>query len=390
MAKDSLTQQKPDDQFAGKVLQNVPRVGFYGGGNRCPESFTFSSCLAAILQHLGEDRGIHEIDLHGQKWLLNSTYVYLMGTSGEAFRLFWKPGWYMDNTGMLSFTEDSRRFIDQAFVAIGRTYRLLFQADSRSDETAFRRGIVHSIRKEGRPVLAFGVVGPPEGTIVTGFDQDGEVLLGWSFFQDQSEHAVGVDFEPCGYFRKRQWYKDTHAIVLIGDKQDAPPVRQIYPQALRWAVDLIRRPTIDFNGERPSGLAAYEVWAHAIQQDDDFPAEEMDILRQRHLVQTSSVGMVAEGRWYASHFLGKIIKDVPECSEPLQSAVTCFEQEHQLMWEIWGLMGGIGFSDENVLQLADPANRRQMVPLILQARDLDAQAAECMEQAISVLEGGKN
>ena len=60
------------------------------------------------------------------------------------------------------------------------------------------------------------------------------------------------------------------------------------------------------------------------------------------------------------------------------------------MWEIWGLMGGIGFSDENVLQLADPANRRQMVPLILQARDLDAQAAECMEQAISVLEGGKN
>ena len=30
-------------------------------------------------------------------------------------------------------------------------------------------------------------------------DEAGEVLIGWSFFQDQPEHAAGVEFEPCGY-----------------------------------------------------------------------------------------------------------------------------------------------------------------------------------------------
>lgn len=37
------------------------------------------------------------------------------------------------------------------------------------------------------PVIAIGVVGPPEPCIVAGYDKGGEVLIGWSFFQDRPE-----------------------------------------------------------------------------------------------------------------------------------------------------------------------------------------------------------
>ena len=91
MVRNALNEQKPGSEFSARVIEGVPRVGFFKGGNACPETFTFPSCLAACLRYMGADLGIQEIEAHGTKWLLNTTYVFLMGTSGEAFRLFWKP-----------------------------------------------------------------------------------------------------------------------------------------------------------------------------------------------------------------------------------------------------------------------------------------------------------
>ena len=52
------------------VLEGVPRVGY-------DSSFcTFPASLKACLEFMGE----------------NYTYEYIMGTSGAAFRLLWKPG----------------------------------------------------------------------------------------------------------------------------------------------------------------------------------------------------------------------------------------------------------------------------------------------------------
>ena len=59
--KQTLSQNKPKNDFAGKVIRNVPRVGFFQGGQNCPESFTFSSCLVAVIRHLGDDYGLQEI-----------------------------------------------------------------------------------------------------------------------------------------------------------------------------------------------------------------------------------------------------------------------------------------------------------------------------------------
>lgn len=383
MVKRTLNERKPGGEFTARVIEGVPRVGFFRGGNACPESFTFPSCLAACLTHMGAGLGTEPIEAHGRKWRLNNTYVYLMGVSGEAFRLFWKPGWHLDNTGLLSFSDDSMRFIAQAFAAIGFDYELLHKDSGKVDEALLRQRIIESVCTRGWPALAFGVVGPPECAIVTGCDDRADVLFGWSFFQDRPEHTVGVDFEPCGYFRKRNWFKNTDALIVIGPRRRQPPSEQVYRTALTWAVELIRKPTIRFNGDRPNGLAAFDAWAATIARDEDLPAGDVDTLCRHHMAHASAVGMVAEGRWYATHFLRRVIAEEPPMAVPLQEAIACFEAIHQLMWQIWGLTGGPGFSPDKALKFADPAVRKQMVPLILQARDADAKAADAMERTLA-------
>jgi hypothetical protein len=69
----------------------------------------------------------------------------------------------------------------------------------------------------------------------------------------------------------------------------------------------------------------------------------------------------------------------------LLAAAAGYEAEHDLMWQLWNLVGGVGFSEDHVRKLAEPAVRRQMVPIIFEARDLDAAAADDVERALARL-----
>ncbi len=250
-------------------------------------------------------------------------------------------------------------------------------------EKLLREGVVKSIRDDGRPVIGFGVIGPPECCIITGYDDNGEVLVGWSFFQAVPDFSAGIDFEPSGYFRKRDWFKDTRGVILIGKKRKGPSQSDIYRKALKRAVELTRKPKINLGGERHNGLAAYTAWAEAITNDEDFPAKDMSVLRERHMAHDNMVGMVAEGRWYASHFLRQVAEHETDMAEDLSAAIECYEAEHSLMWKIWGLVCGIGRSDKKVKKFAKPTIRQQIAPVILEARDKDTEAADLIEKALA-------
>jgi RNA polymerase sigma factor (sigma-70 family) len=383
MAKDVFDEHKLADDFSRKVIDGVPRVGFFSGGQNCPESYSFSSCLSACLRSMGEDYGLKEITAHNSTWYLNNAYVYIMGTSGEAFRLFFKPGWHMDNVAIIGEEPDANEFIDRAFKAVGYDYKIVPKDPNDSKSKILRENIIRSIRDDSHPVIGFGVVGPPECCIITGYDHDGDVLIGWSFFQGAPDFSTCLDFEPSGYFRKRDWFKDTWGVIIIGRKKDGPPRSEIYRKALKRAVELTRRPTINLGGQRHNGLAAYTAWAEAISKDDDFPANDMTVLRERHMAHNNMVGMVAEGRWYATHFLKQIAEDEPAMAEALTTAINCYETEHSLMWKVWGLVGGIGLSDDKAKKFADSDVRRQIVPIIFEARDNDAKAADYIEKALA-------
>lgn len=373
----------PSDQPGRVVLEGVRQVGFgIIEEGRDAEGCPFPSCLSACLEYLGDDYGYTNVLVKGSTWRDSNIYIHLMGTTGCAFRLAWKPGWHLDNVAIIHMSDDPLIPFQRAFEAVGYAYEIVSLEDDRDNQAYFRRRIIESIRELGRPVLYFGVVGPPECSIVAGYDEHGDVLIGWSYFQNAPQFDTDVEFEPSGYFRKRDWFSGTHDwMILIGDKYERPPLGELYRDALKWALKVVRTPLT--LGNCHNGLAAYSAWADAVSRDAEFPTDDLAALWERFMVHNDAVGTVAEGRWYASQFLKKIAEYEPDMAESLLPAAACYEAQHDLMWEIWGLMGGLGVSDEHVKTLAQPATRRDIVPVILKARELDAEAADLVERALA-------
>ena len=372
------------------VLEDVPRVGYYfdtqkhdDSKMRCPEDVPFPSCLRACLEHLDDGLGCRSIGLCDRQWGLGCGYAYLMGVTGAAFKLTWGDGWQPDNVASWLVGRDPAEIFRRGFAAIGYEYGTLRHSDLRKegdDNDEFARGrIIESIDK-GRPVIAHGVIGPPEECIIAGYDEGGDVLIGWSFFQSSPDWNAGVDLEPNGMFRKRNWFADTWSLVLIGDKGEQPDLKQVYREALEWASDVIRAPK---RFERHNGLAAYDAWADHLLRDDDFATDDIAVLRDRFMAHNDAVGCVAEGRWYASVFLAQAAMDGGLKAPDLYAAASCCAAEHDLMWKVWGLVGGLGLDYDKVRKLAEPELRRQMVPIIHEARDKDAEAAEHIERALA-------
>jgi hypothetical protein len=254
--------------------------------------------------------------------------------------------------------------------------------DGRDNEAFSRQQIIESIQK-GRPVLAFGPVGPPESALITGYDEAGDVVIGWSFFQDVPDFNSGLEFEPSGQFRARHWfdYPPGFSFIIIGEKKERPPLPETYRRALEWMLQVARTP-VTF-GDRHNGLAAYTAWVEHLLRDEDFPSDEA-VLRQRHEVHDAAVGMVTEARWYGSQFL--LQASDPDIlpyriAEDLMHAAACYAAEHRLMWELWDMAGGNGNPDA-FRKFSDPAVRRKMIPVIEQARENDERGAGHIERAL--------
>ncbi len=380
LVQETLHGNAPDEGFPERVrhvLQGVPRVGFYRGGDVCPEDAPFPSSLAACLRHLGEDYPYLPIEAHGRTWRLNDATVYAMAISGIAYGLLWRPGWHEDNVDMMRIADDPAEIIDRSFEAVGYGYEVVLAQDGSDRGALFRRRIAESVRR-GRPVMAFGVLGLPECCIITGYDGEGDVVIGWSFFQDDGEWGQESGRERSGYFRRRDWARDTQALIVFGDKRPRPSQGETNRKALRWALEVMRRPTVQ---GCPSGHAAYTAWADALRRDGDFPVEEPDVLRWRHGVHDAAVGTVAEGRWYASQFLTEMAKEEPAMAPDLLAAAACFSAEHDLMWRIWGLAGGHRCPKAH-LNLADGEVRRAIATVIVEARERDIEAAAHIEAAL--------
>jgi RNA polymerase sigma factor (sigma-70 family) len=390
MVRNTLKSHAPGKELnerVRRVLTDVPTVSFElhqarkkDKLRRCPESHPFPSCVRACLEHMSDAMGFMKITVHGREWRLDTTYVYLMGTTGAAFGLNWKPGWHMDNPDLGHISTDPLSPYRRGLASIGRDYEIIDKDERRDDEARFRERIMTSIRDHGRPVIARGVVGPPVESLITGFDDGGDVLIGWSYFQRAKEFAADLQFESNGCFRRRGWFGDTHRLIVLGDRRERPPLREVYRDSLQHALTVARTATT--HGDRHNGIAAYRAWADAIIDDGEFVGRKTPELRYRYHVHQDAVGTIAEGRWYAHNFMNKVLADV-NAPEILAEAARCFDQEHTLMWKLWSLVGGPGYSDKKARLFADGRIRRDTAAIILEAQEQDRQAVGYIEQALS-------
>jgi len=334
------------------VLYGVPKVHFGREVDGREQNFPFPMCLQAVFNYMGQ----------------NISYTELLAYTGEAFRQRWEAG------GWSPAAIDPRYLYERPH----ETYERGFNGAGRKLTVSVANDNVKSINKEkvtalikseidcGRPVIALGVVGPPEACIITGYRDNGDTLLGWSLFSDWED--CGTD--ESGYFVKNDWLAE--GLMVFGEGVgERPSDLEVLENAL-WMLETEDVNTYDGTWLVYGGTKAYEAWAAALE------AEYFD-QGGADMGHGDGEKMVLEGRAYAADYMVLLAQkhtglaaEFKECARLFQSTVSSVREVHNLRCQHG---------------LANAETRGQMADLIRKAAQHD-QAAANVIKAIIVKMGG--
>jgi hypothetical protein len=328
------------------ILEGVPRVGY--DVHLSP----FPGALFAILQYLKDP-----VD-----------YDYIMGVTGAAFRRFWNR----DDGGNVDISYLGDAPFEYIFKALGYTWQKI------SDEKdAMTQAFIKSINLN-IPAISFGIYGPPEAGIVTGYDKDGVLLYGWSCFQENGAQ----------YYERSDWYEtmvkgyDGKGAILLGEKTgERPSPKQILIQSLEWAIDLERTSVRPGRPDHVCGLAAYDGWANGMEVDADYPPDNRDILNTRVMVHGDQCVMLQE-RHSAACYLRQMVKVAPDVSEHLNAAAILYDEVGNIVSQVYPWTP---WHEKAFEGLANPEMRREFAQLIRLAKEKETRAVEYLEIALKVL-----
>jgi len=246
-------------------------------------------CLQSVLNYMGQNIG----------------YTEIMAYSGASFRQRWDSGGWNVAAVDIRFTYDNHlKPFKLAYQGAGR--KVVISENSDAPKTITKSDALALIMSEldcGRPVIALGVVGPPEACIVTGYRNNGDTLLGWSLFADWG----GCDFDESGYFIKDNWLPDTETIMTIGEEVGVCATDK---EVLENGLMLMTTDQMTVYGGDDifyGGGAAYEAWVTALLADDFLAllhGEHSDMVRCGHDDQERML----EGRGYAASYMRLMAK----------------------------------------------------------------------------------
>jgi len=368
------------------VLVGAIREGMYAGQKRVPEDMPLPSVMRALMDFLGEDYGSTTIDAHGTQWHRDNSLMHYMGVSGDAFRFFWVGKLPPGGIKADEFEEDPIEPYRRCFDASGFDYEIILQREfaaratnahgTAGDEPTIRARMVEALRDRGRPVVAAGVTAPLDVCLVTGYEQGGDVPIGWR----TEPGGPAILFEPDKQFKKPDWYPGLMWAVFLGDKHARPPLAETHRKALKWGLELMRAKS-----SKPwkTGFEAYTAWADALLMDDDFPADDLDVLRERMAYIDPWIWDLAERRAYGGSFLRQVVESQPRMAAELEPAAACFDAEHDMMWEINGLLHTDDREETALRNLADPKVRSRIANILEKALARDTEAAGHIERALA-------
>ena len=187
------------------------------------------------------------------------SYDYVCAVSGSAFRTsFSMEGWNHGNYHVIN----TPQIIEHTFKMLG--YEAAYHP--RGSYEADSRRIIDSIDR-GIPVITIeGVINCADACVISGYDNDGQVLLGYNPFMDiEDDHKEAPD--GTGYFRKSDWH-DGHfgGAVIIGEKRGKPGKEYIFAETMKLVSRLIREEVL-YLGQH-NGLAAHKALAGALMTRD--------------------------------------------------------------------------------------------------------------------------
>ena len=355
---DIQTANLQDDDL---ILYGVPKIEFSNG--KCTP---FPACMESALTYMGQRE--------------NCSYTWLMGASGAAFRFCWNGGeWDMGNCNLMNITlQNPWTLYEHAFNAAGRKCNIVEK--SKSTKENFVSCIVNSIDR-GNPVIALGIVGPPEACIITGYEEQGEHLFGWSYFQENPEFSSNVKIDKSGYFISLDWYDNpsTMAIITLGEETTPTALYEILQ-------NIYSVLTMQSSGVYHAGQSAYKSWATDISEDRAFRDNSITpILLSRFFCQADAETMIGEGRYWGAQFFKQLGEKHSHISELCFEAADLFSATAGYAQQMTIIRQGDKPTEEPIEILCRQDTRREISDLIYKAQAQERKAIPIVERILQQL-----
>lgn len=275
---DIIMTQKND----GTILYGIRKIehGSYDSNTMFP------ICIKAVSEYLGDD----------------IPYARVMAATGAAFRLVWNQAeWDLSNIDIYHTLRESNEIYRYGAKALGREFSFLGR-DADTSKKEFTEYIKSNLAK-GLPVIALGIIGPPEPCIIAGYDSAQEEVIGWNFFQHDPEFGATVRTMENGYFRCGTWWEntDTQAVMCIGALTSSPYGDEAI---IKMAADIMEART---ETTYAKGLRAYNAWKEMLLNDRHFENNSgFDSLFSMLLVQNDAVECIRDGRKWGAEYFAKL------------------------------------------------------------------------------------
>ena len=326
------------------------------------ENYMFPSCMRSAMAALGEDPAFD--------------FAFFAGVTGDFFLQLWcEPRWQY-NDSYSSVCKDAQLPIRAAFDACGHGYEYVGREAIQNDMGTCVRKIVASIDK-GLPVLTFGIVGPPVCSIICGYAEDGEVLIGWSQFTDEVKEDKILDHVISeNYFQVRDGLGESYGLIFIGGKKERPSIAESLRQSILNIPGWAAMPTENSNDRQIRfGQAAFEAWADSLLCDEDFTNEAM--LEGPLDTYQSCVVLTGTNMHYMQKYLDRVAEQCPDMALRTRKLKRQFKSMNKAFQRLIKLQGGYFFQKDRKALL----NRKLRVKLAEQVREVGRRYAEAGKTA---------
>lgn len=348
------------------ILYGIRKIehGAYGS------STMFPICIKAVSEYLGDD----------------VSYASIMAATGAAFRLVWNQAdWDLSNIDIYHTLTESNDIYSYGAKALGRAFSFLGRDENTAKE-AFTDFIKSNLAK-GNPVIALGIIGPPEPCIVAGYDAEEDAVMGWNFFQNDLQFASAATTMDNGYFRCSTWWEntDTQAVMCMGGLTGTPCGDEEILKMAAAAMEAREECTY------AKGLRAYDAWRRMLLDEKWFKNNcGFDTLFSRLLVVNDAIGCIGDGRKWAAAYLEELAARYGKAEsahtrdmvQACLSAAAHFRAVSSIAGEMMSLIGDWSDTGKMLQNLASRSVREQLGEKIDSARQEDTGAYEQIKRIL--------
>lgn len=326
----------------------------------------FPICVKAVSEYLGDD----------------ISHAFIMAATGAAFRLVWnQEEWDLSNIDIYHTLRESNEIYGYGAKAMGREFSFLGRdADTAKEDFA---EYIRSNLAKGFPVIALGVIGPPEPCIIAGYDEDLDAVMGWNFFQHDPEFASSVSTMANGYFSCTAWWEnpDTQAVMCVGPLAGSP---LSHGEIIKLAADIMEPRR---EGAYAKGLAAYDAWIDMLLDEKWFEnSGSFDSLFPMLLVQNDAMNCISDGRKWGSEYFRQLAGSYEKTEAALCLDIAdSFRRVSDTAVEMHQLIGNWDDTDSMLQNLSSRSVREKLGGLIQRARREDSLAHEQIKTLLKQL-----